>query len=175
MGLWHTRTWTSFDESVSLVGARGRKRPSIDRLIWGRAALQFARISVAEHEGLARRLGIGAAAEVLLLVIAKECGISTRKWKQARKFGIPWQQKRWTALVGYMEDYNEAVAEDVESMDEDAALSDSSENDLPADDVPPTRSSLEPKQTKLCAARSAPPAACPALRVPAGARRPDSE
>ena len=72
------------DDSVSMVGAPPRRRQAIDQYAWGRAALHFAGISVEEHEELARKLGVGAAGEVLLLVIAQECGTNARKWQQAR-------------------------------------------------------------------------------------------
>ena len=75
------------DDSVSMVGAAPRRRQAIDQFAWGRAALHFAGISVAEHEGLARKLGVGAAGEVLLLVIAQQCGANTHKRQQARDFG----------------------------------------------------------------------------------------
>ena len=112
------------DDSVSMVGAAPRQRQAIDQFAWGRAALHFAGISVAEHEGLAQKLGVGAAGEVLLLVIAQQCGTNTRKWQQARDLGIPWQAKRWTSLTGLQRDYNDAVAKALElgSFDEDSAL-----------------------------------------------------
>ena len=77
------------NESVSLVGATSRRRDSIDEFHWGRAALNFAGVTVAEYEGLAGKLGIGGAAEVLLLMITIECGTDAHKWKQARDLGIP--------------------------------------------------------------------------------------
>ena len=121
------------DDSVSMVGAAPRRRQAIDQFAWGRAALHFAGISVAEHEGLAQKLGVGAAGEVLLLVIAQQCGTNTRKRQRARDLGIPWQAKRWTSLTGLQRDYNDAVANagELTSLDEDAALSSSSARDLP--------------------------------------------
>ena len=115
------------DDSVSMVGAAPRRRQAIDQFAWGRAALHFAGISVAEHEGVARKLGVGAAGEVLLLVIAQQCGGNTYKWQQAKDLGIPWQAKRWTSLTGLQRDYNDAVAKagKLTSLDEDAALSSS--------------------------------------------------
>ena len=89
-----------YDDIVSMVGTAPRRRPVIDEFAWGRAALHFARISVEEHEELAQKLGVGAAGEVLLLVIAKQCGTDPRKWQQARDLGIPWQAKSWTSLTG---------------------------------------------------------------------------
>ena len=97
------------DDSVSLVGATPRRRAAIDRYPWGRAALDFTGVSFAEHERLARKLGIGAAAEVLLIMITIECGTDEQKWQQARDLGIPWQVKRWRKLSGCMQDYNAAV------------------------------------------------------------------
>ena len=109
------------------------RRQAIDQFAWGRTALHFAGISVAEHEGLARKLGVGAAGEVLLLVIAQECGANRCKWLQASDLGIPWQAKRWTSLTGLQGAYNDAVAkaQKLDSFDEDVALSGSSARDLP--------------------------------------------
>ena len=45
------------DDSVSMVGANPRRRHAIDQYAWGRAALHFAGISLADHEALARKLG----------------------------------------------------------------------------------------------------------------------
>ena len=98
--------------------------------------------------GLARKLGVGVAGEVLLLVIAQQCGTDTRKLQQARELGIPWQSKRWTSLTGLQQYYNDAVAKalKLDIIDEDAALSDSSARDLtpaPCSDPPTTQTSNE--------------------------------
>ena len=97
------------NESVSLVGATSRKRKSIDEFHWGRDALNFAGVTVAEYEGLAGKLGLDGAAEVLLIMITIACGTDEQKWQQARDLGIPWQVKRWRKLSGCMQDYNAAV------------------------------------------------------------------
>ena len=98
------------NDSMSLVGASPRNRPSIDEFLWGRAALNFAGLTVAQYDRLAQTLGIGAAAELLLIIITIECGTGERKWQEARDLGIPWLEKRWTNLCGFMQDYNAAVA-----------------------------------------------------------------
>ena len=92
------------DDTVSMAGA------AIDQYLWGRAALQFAGISIAEHEVLAKRLGPGAAAEVLLLIIARQCRTDQCRWQRARDVGIPWQGKRWSSLSALQGCYNNAVA-----------------------------------------------------------------
>ena len=97
------------NESVSLVGATSHKRKSIDEIHWGRNALNFAGVTVAEYEGLAKKLGLHGAAEVLLIMITIKCGTDEQKWQQARDLGIPWQVKRWRKLSGCMQDYNAAV------------------------------------------------------------------
>ena len=124
------------DDSVSMVGAAPCRRQAIDQFAWGRAALHFAGISVEEHE----KLGAGAAGEVLLLVIAQECGTNARTWPQAKGLGIPWQAKRWTSLTGLQRDYNDAVAKagELTSLDEDAPLPGSSTLSLPGDARSPT-------------------------------------
>ena len=71
--------------------------------------MNFAGVTVAEYEGLAGKLGLDGAAEVLLIMITIECGTDEQKWQQARDLGIPWQEKRWTKLSGCMQDYNAAV------------------------------------------------------------------
>ena len=99
------------DDSVSLVGATPRSSHSIDQFRWDHAALNFADVSVAEHERRVRTLGTGAASEVLLMIIADKCGTDKRKWQEARDLGIPWQDMRWTHLGGLMENYNAAVGQ----------------------------------------------------------------
>ena len=115
-------------DSVSMVGVPPRRTQAIDHFAWGRAALRFAGISTTDHEKLARKLGAGAAGEVPLLVVAQQCGTNARKRQEARDLGIPWQTKRWTFLTGLQRDYNDAVAkaQELDTLDEDAALSDSS-------------------------------------------------
>ena len=71
--------------------------------------MNFAGVTVAEYEGLAGKLGLDGAAEVLLIMITIACGTDEQKWQQARDLGIPWQVKRWTKLSGCMQDYNAAV------------------------------------------------------------------
>ena len=65
---------TDVGDASSMVAAPPRRRMAIDQYQWGRAALGFAEISVEEHEAWAARLGSGAAAEILLLAIARKCG-----------------------------------------------------------------------------------------------------
>ena len=72
------------DDSVSMAGAVSRRTYAVDKYTWGRAALQFAGISIAEHEVLAKSLGPGAAAEVLLLIIARQRGADQCRWQRAR-------------------------------------------------------------------------------------------
>ena len=60
--------------------------------------MNFAGVTVADYERLAGKLGMGAAAEVLLIMITIECGTDERKWQQARDLGIPWLEKRWQYL-----------------------------------------------------------------------------
>ena len=68
-------------------------------------------------------MGSGCAAEMLLLIVARQCGSNKRKWLQARDLGIPWQRKRWTSLTDLQREYNDAVrALELRSCDEDAAL-----------------------------------------------------
>ena len=113
-------------------GRPPRKKQAIDQYTWGRRALRFAGISVEEHEVGAGRMGSGCAAEMLLLIVARQCGSNKRKWLQARDLGIPWQRKRWTSLTDLQREYNDAVrALELHSCDEDAALSRSSARNLP--------------------------------------------
>ena len=69
----------------------------------------MAKIEVQTFEILANRLGIRAAAEMLLLIIARGCGENADLWNQARLLGIPWQSKNWTALSKLQKQYNRAV------------------------------------------------------------------
>ena len=60
--------------------------------------MNFAGVTVADYERLAGKLGIGAAAEVLLIMITSKCGTNERKRQQSRDLGIPWLEKRWQYL-----------------------------------------------------------------------------
>ena len=125
------------DDSVSMAGAASGQFP------WGRAALQFAGISIAEHEVFAQKLGVGVVGEVLLLIISRQCGADPRRCQRARDAGIPWQEKRWSSLSALQGGYNDAVAKalELDSFVEDAALSGSSARNASAGDA---RSSTPP-------------------------------
>ena len=112
-------------DARSMVGAPPRRTQRIDMYPWHRAALRFAGVSVEHHEALAEKAGPVAAAEVLLLIIAKKCNSNKRKWQEAKDQGIPWLQKRWSSLTILQEDYNGAVATVL-----DDAVSDSAAPDL---------------------------------------------
>ena len=90
------------DDSATLVGAAPRRWDSIDKFRWGRTALSFAGVSVAEFERLAKKLGVDAAAEFLLLIIASKCtskcSTDECQSQQDRDLGIPWLEKRWQYL-----------------------------------------------------------------------------
>ena len=112
-------------DARSMVGAPPRRTQHVDMYPWLRAALGFAGVSVEHHEALAEKAGPVAAAEVLLLIIAKKCKSNKRKWQEAKDQGIPWLQKRWSSLTILQEDYNGAVATAL-----DDAVSDSAAPDL---------------------------------------------
>ena len=76
------------DDADSMVGTAPRRF----WVPWDRAALDFVGMSVEVHEKLAERLGVAAAADVLLLVVAHHCGTNEHKWEQARDLGIPWKK-----------------------------------------------------------------------------------
>ena len=101
----------------------------------------------------AGRVGSGCAAEMLLLIVARQCGSNKRKWLQARDLGIPWQRKRWTSLTDLQREYNDAVrALELRSCDEDAALSRSSARNLP----PGSRADQDAAAAAIAAASSEP-------------------
>ena len=70
--------------------------------------MSFAGVSVAEFEMLVKKLGVDAAAELLLLLIASKCTSKCSTWlvheqvheqvQQDRDLGIPWLEKRWQYL-----------------------------------------------------------------------------
>ena len=69
-----------------------------------------------------RTVGSSAAAEILLLAIARKCRDSRRMWQAAAALGIPWQQKKWSALAELQKTYNKAVsATTLEPVQEHAA------------------------------------------------------
>ena len=116
---------TTAADDRSMAGAPPRRMQYVDKYPWLRAALRFAEVSVEHHEVLAEKVGPVAAAEVLLLIIAKKCNSNKRKWQGAKDQGIPWLQKRWRSLTILQEDYNGAVATVL-----DDAVSDSAAPDL---------------------------------------------
>ena len=145
------------DDTGSMAGAL---QFAIDQYLWGRAALQFAGISIAEHEVLAQSLGAGAAAEVLLLIIARQCGTDQCRWQIARDVGIPWQGKRWSSLSALQGCYNNVVATAAE-LDSlmtlpDADLSGSSARDAASGDAR-SSSSAAASRTQLPPAPPPPP------------------
>ena len=97
------------DDIHSMVGCDPRLQAAIDEYTWGRKTLRFTGVTSEEHETLARHLGSGAAAEVLLLIVAQKCKGSTDKWQEAAKLGIPWRRKTWTDLTRLQQDYHKAV------------------------------------------------------------------
>ena len=130
------------DDTGSMAGAL---QFAIDQYLWGRAALQFAGISIAEHEVLAQSLGAGAAAEVLLLIIARQCGADQCRWQRARDVGIPWQGKRWSSLSALQGCYNNAVATAAE-MDTRSSSSAAASRPQPPPAPPPPPEKPWPEQ-----------------------------
>ena len=64
--------------------------------------MSFAGVSVAEFERLAKKLGVDAAAEFLLRILASKytskCITDECQSQQDRDLGIPWLEKRWQYL-----------------------------------------------------------------------------
>ena len=75
-------------------------------------------------------MGPIAAAEVLLLVISYKCERSRTKWKKAKDLGIPWLNKKWSNLKGLQEEYNLAVAQLPDLVEEEADSTESPGPDL---------------------------------------------
>ena len=97
---------------------------------------------------------------MLLLVIAQQCGANTRKWQRAKNLGIPWQTKRWTSLTNLQRNYNDAVLSvELDSFDEDVALSGSSGRDEPAGDARSSRSAAASSSAASSSPSSHPPPA----------------
>ena len=118
------------DDNFSMVGGRPSRPRHVDKYPWIRASLSFTGITVERHEELAEKLGPIAAAEVLLLVISYKCDGSRTKWKKAKDLGIPWLNKKWSNLKGLQEDYNLAVAQIPDLVEEDADSTESPGPDL---------------------------------------------
>ena len=111
-------SWDMVGDHSSMVGQ------AVDQYVWLRTALAFVDMGVDEYGHLARKVGSRAAAEVMLLAVSRACGDDVSKWNRAKKLGIPWQQKRWTALTELQTNYNSAVAKKImPSVAEDDALS----------------------------------------------------
>ena len=75
-----------------MAGMAAQQKCHIDLYGWGQDALTFCRMSVDEIDSLTKRIGWGAAFEVLLLAIARGSGDEVEKWKRAGALGIPWQR-----------------------------------------------------------------------------------
>ena len=80
---------TTAADDRSMAGAPPRRMQYVDKYPWLRAALRFAEVSVEHHEVLAEKVGPVAAAEVLLLIIAKKCKCNKRKWQGAKDQAFP--------------------------------------------------------------------------------------
>ena len=72
------RAWAYLADNTSMVGAAPKNRNAIDHYPWGREALRFCGMQTDEFEQLADKLGLGAAGEVLLLAVARKCGVNGR-------------------------------------------------------------------------------------------------
>ena len=105
--------WTMVDDDASLVGGATTQNHAADQYVWLRGAIAFVDVGVDEYGHLARKVGSRAAAEVILLAVCRVCGDDVSKWNRAKKLGIPWQQKRWTAITELQTKYNTAVARKV--------------------------------------------------------------
>ena len=91
----------------------------------------MANIETQSFEFLAKVIGTHAAGEVLLLAVARACGDNADLWNKARRVGIPWQRKNWTALSKLQRQYNGGV----ETEPLPALLE--SEKTAPEDDIGP--------------------------------------
>ena len=117
-------SWNMVDDHSSMVGQAVTLHHGVDQYVWLRTALAFVDMGVDEYGHLARKIGPRAAAEVILLAVSRACGDDVNKWSRAKKLGIPWQQKKWTALTELQTNYNSAVAKKImPSVAEDACLS----------------------------------------------------
>ena len=105
--------WTMVDDDASLVGGATTQNHAADQYVWLRGAIAFVDVGVDEYGHLARKIGSRAAAEVILLAVCRVCGDDVSKWNRAKKLGIPWQQKKWTAITELQTKYNTAVARKV--------------------------------------------------------------
>ena len=114
---------TAIWETASLVGAEPPRTSAADLLPWIRRALAHVGYSEPDFEKLAGKMGAHAAAEVLLLMVARR-STTPGASRGARSLGIPWQPKNWTGLARLQQGYNAMVAE-LPSIDERAVLSDS--------------------------------------------------
>ena len=104
-----------------MVGAALARGHTIDHFQRGRRALKLAEIGVQHFEALTEKLGINAAGEALLLAVARTCGDTASLWDKARRAGIPWQRKNWTALKELQNQYSDAVENLVGGDDTSAA------------------------------------------------------
>ena len=110
-----------------MIGEKPTLSRAVDSFIWLRGALTFLHFDLDEYENLARKIGSHAAAEVVLLAVARQCKQDAGKWKRARNLGIPWLRKNWSALSRLQASYNEAVGIEVmPSVAEQVELSSSS-------------------------------------------------
>ena len=100
-------------------------------LQWIRPALAYLGYSEPDFSKLADLIGVQAAAEILLLMIARRTK-TPGDTQRAESLGIPWQAKTWSRISKLQQTYNEMVTQ-MTSIPERPVLSDSSSSTRPAD------------------------------------------
>ena len=101
--------WTEIGDNSSMLGGAARCRWAIDQFSRGRGAMEFAGISVEEHEAIVRKVGAQADGEMLHLAIAWRRDTNQARWNTAWGLGLPWQTKSWSGLSKLQQAYNTAV------------------------------------------------------------------
>ena len=100
-------------------------------LQWIRPALAYLGYSEPDFSKLADLIGVQAAAEILLLMIARRTK-TPGDTQTAASLDIPWQTKTWSGISKLQQSYNEIVTQ-MTSIPERPVLSDSSSFTRPAD------------------------------------------
>ena len=100
-------------------------------LQWIRPALAYLGYSEPDFSKLADLIGVQAAAEILLLMIARRTK-TPGDTQTAASLDIPWQTKTWSGISKLQQSYNEIVTQ-MTSIPERPVLSDSSSSTRPAD------------------------------------------
>ena len=99
---------TAFWDTESLIGNANPRKSIADQLHWMRAALAYVEYTEEDFMKLASKVGAHAAAEIVLLMVARR-NTQPADYPASQRLGIPWNPKNWSGLKKIIEKYNKMV------------------------------------------------------------------